>query len=82
MELKKIVVVGCGSDAVDAATYALFNMTGVVIVSNEEVTTSRNEAFERDPFIIKAPERMEDYTFYEKAPSKFMHKPKNNFKRR
>lgn len=74
--MKKVVIIGsCCMSHIAAQTISQLNI-GVVLVSS-------NVGFQPESIALENP-YTKDYekVFYEKVPSKFMSKPKNNFKRR
>ncbi len=74
--MKKVIIIwSCGLSHIATKALVKHNM-GVVVVSSPPV-------FEPEPLVFKKYEfQYEKPVFYENEPSKFMSKPKNNFKKR
>lgn len=84
--MKTVALIGNGALGLAIEIMATAQRNDIEIVVINDAEQERNKAFEPEPIIIKnynhnLPEiNLENY--YEPQPSKFMNKPKNNFKRR
>ena len=79
MKNRVIGIIGCNTFATEIAKVLAKENIDVGITNNE---TPRNLAFAKEPIIFKKPYDFEQPVYYENEPSKFISKPKNNFKRR
>lgn len=79
--MRKVAIIGNGGVAlaVEILSMAQRNSIEIVVINDTEQEISK--AFEPEPFLIKNT-FIEPPTYYEQQPSKFISKPKNNFKRR
>lgn len=79
--MRKVAIIGNGGVAlaVEILSMAQRNSIEIVVINDAEQEISK--AFEPEPFLIKNT-FIEPPTYYEHKPSKFISKPKNNFKRR
>lgn len=75
--MKKIVIIGAHPIGYELAAA----MHELIAEEIEIQQKQQSKAFESEPFLIKNT-FIESPTYYEHKPSKFISKPKNNFKRR
>lgn len=83
--MKKIGIIGAGDIEILAIAkkIAESNMDIVIVDVKTTAQTQKINLFESDPFIIEAFNKfVEEPKFYETEPSKYITKPKHNYKRR
>ena len=83
MSRRVFIFVGVANYAQVAEACARVLDTDIVIMQQEE-KTQRVDPFAQEPIMIKALPKLDAhvYKYYEQQPSKFIDKPKNNYKKR
>lgn len=84
--MKKVILIGCfGMEAssVLGSLQELQRQNIEVLIANDkkQVQEIRNKAFEQEPIRFHNHRQLDNPIFYEPEPSKFIGKPKRNFKK-
>lgn len=82
--MRKVAIIGNGGVALAVEILSMAQRNSIEIVVINDTEQEKNKAFQPDPTIIRSYnyDFIEPPNYYEQQPSKFISKPKNNFKRR